>query len=157
VFTPPNSNNSAYPGDQGFNFSGVCDGSCGGLYSGAHYSMAVIFPGNPTMTAYTSAFSHELVEALTSNVYLTNCGSARQQIVDVCNFSKTTPQTEVSVVTYWSGAKNTCVIPDAWATVYEYNGTPGSWTVIGDNVRQVAQGESGLFATFLDDSINLYT
>jgi hypothetical protein len=93
-------------------------------------------------------FTHELVEAITQNVKVTNCGAANQ-IVDVCGCSSAREvQDGINMAAYWSQAKNECVIPEGWDGIWEYEGSPNNWSQIySGTVRQVHAGGWGVVAT----------
>jgi len=80
-------------------------------------------------------FTHELVEAITQNVTVTNCvdtnnpSNAVNQIVDPCGcwFPN---QGGVEMAAYWSAIHSACVVADGWAGVWRFNNSPGNWTQI---------------------------
>jgi hypothetical protein len=169
------------PGSPGFPFSyntqGKCDASCGSAYNGKTYTMAWVGGGSPLpahLNDYSGGFTHEMAEAITQNVTVTNCGS-NNQIGDVClcywNASGpnaagpvTNPsdsrlqQLGVNYAPYWSAADGACVIPEGWAGVYSWNGSAFNWSQINTGtVRQVYAGGYGLFATNTSDNIMRYS
>ena len=108
-------------------------------------------------------FTHELVEAITQNVTVTNCvdtnnpSNAVNQIVDPCGcwFPN---QGGVEMAAYWSAIHSACVVADGWAGVWRFNNSPGNWTQIStDLVRQVYAGGFGVVATNTTDNLQLFS
>ncbi len=124
-------------------------------YNGTNFYYAWV-TGDGTMTGDTSHpdnFAHELAEATTDPVPGTGI---TPEISDPCN-SQNTIINQYSVQGYWSAADGKCVIPTAWGSVSQYNGTPGSWTVIGGNVRTIESGPWGLVATNTSNNLLKYS
>jgi hypothetical protein len=98
-------------------------------------------------------FTHELVESITNNVTVTNCGNLNNQIVDVCKDGHEV-QGGQDLAAYWSAADSACVIPEGWGGVFAYNGVPNSWSqIITSTVRQVDAGGFGLVVSDAADNL----
>jgi hypothetical protein len=164
VFLPPGTTSSQLPaGVGGFNTVGTCDSTCGGL-AGTTYRYLADFPQpNATSNNYSFTFSHELAEALTQNVSISNCtyngsgGIHANQIGDLCYcYGENQLGGAATVQPYWSVADNECVIPEGWGQVLQYTGSPDYWTNLEVSARQVYAGQFGLIRTDVDDMLWLY-
>jgi hypothetical protein len=156
VFIPPDWSNSI-PAGAGENWWGTCDGTCGSAYVNARYRIAVSIPKASAMDTSYGPISHELVEAMTPNVTITNCPGVGQ-IADLCEcWDEPALQNTTRVGAYWSAADAACVIPESYSTVYQYNDAVMTWTQVGSGVRQIQAGGYGLFATDTNDGIMRYS
>jgi hypothetical protein len=148
------------PGDTQADWNGysTCSSTCGSAYTGLGYHTAMVLAGD------TNGLSHEIVEAMTSNVYDTNCtyvgsGNAANQIADLCGcYSETemgSTGNPIVVSAYWSEAdagSGGCVIPEGWDGLWMYNFY--NWTeVYSGTLRQVYAGEYGVVATDTNDNL----
>jgi hypothetical protein len=62
---------------------------------------------------------------------------------------------------YYSAADHKCVIPEAYSTIWKYNGAPYNWSAISQGVRQIYagfyKGRPTLVATDSSGNVWLYT
>jgi hypothetical protein len=129
--------------------------------NGITYKMAIVHGGNLTSAGLpkTSNLAHELVEGLTYNITLPNCGpvgnpaAGDHQIADLCDCNgEVQGYGQIRLASYWSATDGACVVPDAWSGVFRFDG-PMSWTQIGGPVREISAGGAGLFATDGNDNM----
>ena len=123
-----------------YNLPHTCQNNeCGSGLDNVNYMYAVAVGSD------FAGLSHEIVEAITNNVIVTNCtysagalaGGPAKQIGDVCGGNTgSVPtlfnQTEFWSVTasYWSAIDNACVVPAGWPDMWEYRRSAQSWTKI---------------------------
>ncbi len=159
VFLPPGTVSGDNPSpDIGYNQPGTCDASCGSGLSGTTYTAIAVYPGSPTaLQAYTASFSHEFAEAITEGIVF-NCGpTGGGQVADLCECDAvSTYPGDYMVVPYWSAENEMCVIPEAWSNILQYNGTPGSWTTIGNDAFLVSSGVAGLYSVFKGNTLQSF-
>jgi hypothetical protein len=162
VFIPPGITGAG----GGFNFPATCDSTCGAAYNGRSYIAARVsgFSTSFVQNEFSHIFTHELAEAITSNVVITNCkstvdGSVLNQVSDICNCPVNQEnQLGGTYESYWSNADQKCVIPEGWSNVSALNGAPFTWsTIYNGTVRQVYAGGYGLVATNTSDNIIKYS
>jgi hypothetical protein len=146
----------------------TCDGSPGACVG--YHGMATYAKNNQTfywawstsdgtMTGGNSApriLSHEIVETVT-DPELNACTGTGGEIGDPC-VNDVETQAGHALQAYWSQSDGKCVLPTGWTDVYQYNGTPDSWTkILTGTVRQIYAGGAGLIATDTSDNLNEYS
>jgi hypothetical protein len=148
----------------------TCDGSPGSCIG--YHGWATANDGSPFAWAWslnydTVTLSHELFEAMTDpnpsnpGVYVTvqnPFGSPfNLEIGDMCGCHSAS-QNGQYLQSYWSNQDNACVLPSAWNGLYQYNGSPHSWTQVASfPVRQIAAGAGdGLVVTDTNDNAYVY-
>jgi hypothetical protein len=157
-FMPPGTTSTNWPNALGFNNPGTCTSACGSAFNGATYTFMAVFPPSGVQGGYSGSFGHELIEALTSNLWVTGCHTnTKEQLVDICACQGKEYPNGLILQPYWSQSQGQCVIPEAYNTLYQYNNSPDSWTVVGNDVKQIAAGDIGLYATMENDAIYKYS
>jgi hypothetical protein len=148
VFVPKGDTQADYNG------TATCSSACGSTYKGLSYSMAMVLDGD------SAGLAHEIVEAITGNVYDTNCkyttGGNANQIGDLCGCDTEAMMTStgnpIYAAAYWSDQDSSCVIPEGWDGISTYDFY--NWTeVYSGTVRQVVAGKFGVVATDTNDNL----
>jgi hypothetical protein len=109
---------------------------------------------------FTTGLAHEVAESITSNTAITNCTiPGSNQIADICGAMTGSGVVQAggafAGAGYWSQVDNTCVIPNAWPSLWELSG--GTWYEedYGITIRQVYDGMNGA-PLVMDTSDTLY-
>lgn len=83
-------------------------------------------------------------------------GATLQNPVDVGDVCQWTLIDGVAYAQLWSEANQTCVVPRYYGSLWQYDGSPNTWTQIWGNVGQATCGPWGLVATDPDGSLFSY-
>jgi hypothetical protein len=136
-----------------YNHASTCSLTCGLKYASLPYKIVVTDGG-------TTGLSHELVEAITDNVTITNCqhsgGGDANQIADICGCWEETQYTSagspLKLKAYWSKEKNECVIPEGFGGLWAHDST--GWSeVYSGTIRQAHAGGFGVVVTDSNDNL----